>query len=188
MSDCFVSKSILDVRSRISLVWPVDVSDDDALAIGVCGCIKKSQNVIRFICNRNLADIVLENIETISFNNAEFVMVLRQLTSKNIDTTSLESSTWFQEKVERIQDAFKCTLLEKIAAAQWQRNSVKLACVIAMHCFENPIETLDSIFCTPLVRSDGRRIDELHFEFVNEEPNSFHFSVCLDLVARAILR
>ena len=180
-----LSKSILDLRARISILWPVEINDLDALSIGMCGCISNSEDTIRLILNKNLSTVILHNFDNISFNIFEFKVALKGFATKNVNLPN--NSLWFDEKLQKLESAFRCTLLESIAAESWTRPSVKIACVVAMHGKSSPVEALDSIFGTSLVRSDVRRVEELNFEFVAETPPPFELSIILDRIVVALV-
>lgn len=181
-----VAHTILGVHTRLHPHWPIAISDEDALSIGMCGCIQNTGETIDMICNRHMAKVVRSNIASVSVNNAEFSALMKHVSTRGIDASSLNALPWFSDKRDRIYSALSCTLAERDAFAKWSRASVQLSCVLCMHCRENPIEKLDSILGA-VVRSDVRRVDDLHFECVDETPDPFALSVVLRLLSRAIL-
>ena len=180
-----LSKSILDLRARILQVWPVEISDTDALSIGICGRLSNSADTIRLILNKNLSKVILNNFENVAFNEFEFKVALKGFATKSVNLP--KNSLWFDDKIKKLESAFRCTLLESTAAESWTRQSVKIACVIAMHGKSSRIDSLDLIFGTSLVRSDVRRVEELNFEFVAEIPPPFELSVILDIIVSALV-
>ena len=181
-----LAHTVLGIRTRISEHWPIEVSDEDALAIGICCCLKNPEDTISVLSNRNLCRVVSNNTKTIAINDDEFGMVIKRLSLIAVNATPLASLTWFNEKRDRVGEALKCTLEESGAAEVWRRPSSQLACVLAMYGTENPIVKLDSVLGS-VVRSDSRRVDDLHFECLGDPPDPFSLSVCLGVASSAIL-
>jgi hypothetical protein len=181
-----LAHTVLGIRTRISEHWPIEVSDEDALAIGICCCLKNADETVAVLSNRNLTRVVSKNAKSISINDEEFGMIIKRLSLTLVNATPLGSLTWFKEKRDRVGEALKCTLEEKGVAEVWKRVSVQLACVLAMYGTENPILKLDSVLGS-VVRSDSRRVDDLHFECLGDPPDPFSLSVCLGVTSSAIL-
>jgi len=181
-----LAHTVLGIRTRISEHWPIEVSDEDALAVGICCCLKNAEDTVAVISNRNLSRVVSNNTKTIAINDDEFGMVIKRLSLTSVNATSLASLTWFKEKRDRVGEALKCTLEEKAVAEVWKRVSVQLACVLAMYGQENPILKLDSVLGS-IVRSDSRRVEDLHFECLEDPPDPYPLSVCLGVASNAIL-
>ena len=181
-----ITHTVLGIRTRISEHWPIEVSDEDALAIGICCFLKNAEDTVAVISNRNLARVVSNNAKSIAINDDEFGMAIKRLSLTAVNATALTSLEWFEEKRDRVREALKCTLEERGAAEVWRRPSSQLACVLAMYGTENPILKLDSVLGS-IVRSDSRRVDDLHFECLGDPPDPFSLSVCLGVASSAIL-
>ena len=49
-----LAHTVLGIRTRISEHWPIEVSDVDALAIGICCCLKNAEDTVAVISDRNV--------------------------------------------------------------------------------------------------------------------------------------
>ena len=181
-----IAHTIIGIRTRIAGLWPVHIADDDALAVGICCCLNRAHETVDVVCDRNLARVIKKNLEIVAMNDDELGTVIEFLASKSIDAAALESIEWFKSQRGRIEDALRCTLSENRQADSWKRPSVQMACVLAFNCTENPILKLDRVLSS-VVKSDTRRVDDVHFECLEKPPDPFSLSVCLGVVTSAIL-
>ena len=181
-----VTQSVLEVKNRLLEVWPIQVSDRDALSTGLCCCMTNTGDALELMLNSRLASLVCRNMERISMNNAEFALIMKHFSTRPIDGNSLIRNKWFCDRRDKIEKALQCTVSENTGATAWQRPATQLAVVLALQCSQPPIAVLDSIFGS-VVRSDVRRVDDAHFECLDETPDPYSFASVLEIVSTSLL-
>jgi hypothetical protein len=181
-----VAQSVLEVKNRLQEIWPIRVSDRDALSTGLCCCMTNTGDALELMLNSRLSSLVCSNIERISMNNAEFVLIIKHFSTRLVDGNSLIRNKWFCDRRDKMEKALQCTVAENTCATAWQRPATQLAVVLALQCSQSPIAVLDSIFGS-VVRSDVRRVDDVHFECLDETPDPYSFVSALEIVSTSLL-
>jgi hypothetical protein len=182
-----VAQAVLAVRARLRALWPVEVSDTTALVVGACATMRKADATIDLACERRLAPIVLKNLSSLAINAAEFTVLLKTASIRTVGTLgALAESEWFKTRKAGAEKALSCTLAEASGALLWAKPAVQLATVLSFQCSFDTIQILDSVFGS-VVRSDVRRVEDLHFETLESEPDPNAVCAALELVARLVL-
>ena len=182
-----VAQAVLGVRTRLQSLWPVTVHDALALVIGVTGLLSKSSEVVELACERRFSPIVIRNHTAVSINAAELTVVLVAMSRRGIVLeNALATSEWFVDHKLSVERAMSCTLAESASAALWAKQSVQLATILAFSCIPEVMPTLDAIFGA-VVRSDARRVEDLHFGILSRKHDPNAVLAALEAVARSVL-
>ena len=182
-----VAQAILAVHARLRELWPIAVADSTALVIGMCGICTNAQTTVELLCDRRLAPVVVLNLETLATNAAEFQTIMKHMSARGAALNGLETSDWFQSRKALVEKALLCTLAEAGVAIAWQKPSVQLAVLLTFQCKTPPLPTLDDILGA-VIRSDSRRVDDLHYECLRETPDPASLCRAFEVVAESILR
>lgn len=185
-ASAYVAQAVLAVHTRLRPLWPIMIADSNALVIGVCGVFTNASPTIDLVCNRRLGPIVNVNLEKLAVNSAEFTVIVKHLSVRGATTDGLETSAWFLSRKARAEKALICTLAEAGVASVWQKPGVQLAVVLTFQCKTPPLPTLDEILGA-VIRSDSRRVDDLHYECLNETPDPASLCKALEILACCVL-
>jgi len=186
LASTHVAQAVLAVHGRLRALWPIMIADSNALVIGVCGVFTNAGPTIDLACNRRLGPIANANLKKLAVNTEEFTIIMKHLSVRGATIDGLETSTWFRLRKSRVEKALLCTLAEAGAASAWQKHGVQLAVVLTLQCTTPPLPTLDEIFGA-VIRSDSRRIDDLHYECLNEIPDPASLCKALEITASCML-
>lgn len=179
-----ISHTIGATRVALHKIWPIPSNDTQTLILGLCATFANADDVIDLVCSKYLGLVVKKNLANIAVNNAEFVVIVSYAANRgsNIALTS----DWFNSRLTRIETSLLCTLSEPMALARWKHPGVKLAAVLAFQCKYPVLATLDALLGA-VVRSDNRRIDDLHFESMEEQQDATALCQALELLTAAVL-
>lgn len=181
-----VAQAVIGVRTRLRAVWPLDVDDVRALVIGVCGTLTKSKDTIELACERRLAPLVVQNLANLSINPAELLVILKTASTRGVALGALDAMEWFGAQRDAARRALSCTIAEASGAALWAKPAVQLATVIAFQASTEVVALFDAIYGA-VVRSDVRRVEDLHFECLCRAPDPNALLAALELVAGCVL-
>lgn len=181
-----VAQAVLGVRTRLRTVWPPDVNDARALVVGVCGTLSNSKETIELSCERRLAPLVVQNLSTLSINPAELLVILKTVSTRGVALGALDTMEWFDAQRTAARRALSCTVSEASGAALWSKPAVQLATVLAFQASTDVVGLLDATYGA-VVRSDVRRVEDLHFECLSQTPDPNALLAALELVAAAVL-
>jgi len=181
-----VAQTVGAVRGRIRKLWPIETNDRLALFIGICVTFSNAKAVVELACSRHLAPIINSNLEGLSINSAEFVAIIPYSASCCANIASIANTEWFCSRSAKIETALVCTLAESFAAAAWQKPGVKLAVLVSFESTFPLLPTLDAILGA-VVRSDSRRIEDLHFECLDETPDPTSVCQALEILCESVL-
>lgn len=181
-----VAHAVIAVKTRLRKYWPIEITDSQALVIGLCGVLENSNTTIELACDNRLGRIVNANAKELAINHAEFALILKHLSVRGTALGGVEHSEWFCSLRTRVERALVCTLSETSVATLWTRPGVQLATVLVFQCRTPTITALDCILGS-VVRSDSRRVDDLNYECLTETPDPASLCEALELVARAVV-
>ena len=185
-ASAYVAQAVLAVHARLRPLWPIAIGDSNALAIGVCGVFTNASPTIDLVCHRRLGPIANVNLEKLAVNSAEFTVIMKHLSVRGATIDGLETSEWFRSRKARTEKALLCTLAEAGVASAWQKPGVQLAVVLTFQCKTPPLPTLDEIFGA-VIRSDSRRVEDLHYECLHETPDPESLCKALEILACCVL-
>jgi len=167
------------VRDRLALLFPIEISDVDALVLGVA-CHLKNEPLVDVCCSKRLAAVVRTNMTHLAITPEDAVDVLSDAAAAaaTADVVAAATDPLFLERKLLLQRALSSTLLEPIGSSQWNRPGIHLASVVAF-VSESPIELLTRLFGT-IVRTDVRKIEDLHFQFQEHQIDTILLSTILE--------
>ena len=181
-----VAQAVGAVRGRIRTLWPIETNDKLALFIGICVTFSNAKAVVELACSRHLAPIINSNLESISINSAEFSTIISYSAARGANIASIANTEWFCTRLARTEKALICTLAESSSAAAWQKPGVKLAVLLSFESAFPLLPTLDAILGA-VVRSDARRIEDLHFECLDKTPDPTSVCEALEILCASVL-
>lgn len=186
-ADASLAHTTLLLRTKLLKLWPIGVSDQLALTLGLCGILHSPNEAVQIACDRRLAPLAIQHIHSISINEVEFITILKSASTKHSSLDpEMERSEWYSSRVSAAERALACTLAETSGAAAWRRPFIRLATALAFEGRLPPMATLDAIFGA-VVRSDQRRIDDLHFDASNGHPDALALLQSIESVCRVVI-
>ena len=180
-----VAGCVANLALRLARTLPRAISDAQVLMIGLCSVCAHADPTIELLCERRTAAAIIGELPEFAINVEEFKAIVVTLCSRSVSLVG-KDDTFFKERIAAIQTALSCTLLEDSAQRQWARDSTKLAVFLIFQSMFEPVPILDLVFDS-VIRSDARRVDDLHFECRSQGVPPLLLASCLEACSGAVL-
>jgi hypothetical protein len=178
--------TVTNVKIRLKTLWPSEVDDLQAVLLGVAGTLAHPDCIVDLSAHRTLQAVLNGKLDHVKMNDAEFVLLCKcsALSGSRATLPVVSKSIELHSKVVR---ALECTLAESASAELWKRPAVQNACLLSFFGVTSPVAALDAIFGS-IVRSDIRRVEDLHFETTDNAADSVFLFNLAERVAKNVLR
>jgi len=149
------------LRARVTQHIGSRVDDEVALQLAIACAMRDREDLVGFLCSKNVAATALKKSGEIAITPAEWEGLFGRQSAppKDGGVGQLVASDDFAQAQAHLSDALRCTIAEREQGAQYKRAWTRALCHIGIHFEESdaPLEaTLGS-----LVRADARRLEEL---------------------------
>jgi hypothetical protein len=150
------------IKERIARTVSQRLDDKQILQLAIASAMREPDDVLGLLFPPHVARVAGKATSVIQMTPDEWRLLFNHDINPLRDggITKAVQSTEFQEPIAAIGVALRCTVAETQQAARWQRAWNKALCYTASH-MHDPNVALEAVVGT-LVRSDFRRLEELH--------------------------
>ena len=180
------AEMIAQMTLRISKVYAFPLANQVSASVAVATAMAKFEDVVELMCTKQLARAVLANSAQLSLSVEESSRLLSYAATRSHPrATEAVAKALFKERTERIEKAISFTLAEISGTALWKLPLVQIACVLCTQGVAPPDQTLGAIFGS-VVRSDLRRLEDLHESEKKDAMDTMLFAELIEIVSEAV--
>lgn len=172
-----VTEGLSNTRQRIAQLLSVKLSDHKALYLSLAAGSHACKDIMDFSCGGSVRIEALANLEKMMLNDDEFCVVFGATelghggaASHNVPraTAALGSDVEFAKLSARLEAALATTLCEPQQKANWKREGVRAAALVALTRTGDAIRCLSAVVGGVVPGVDMRRVDDLKSSLEDE--------------------
>lgn len=150
------------IARRVCGVLGRDVAARECVSVALaCNAVRDREETLGFLFNRRDSAELIEHADALSLREDEWETLFGQeavvLRTDGFD--SVLKNKAFETSHAALQDALRCTLVERACAEAWRKQLCKVAAVFALHTGSG--EERVTACLGGFVRGDLRRLDDL---------------------------
>ena len=186
-----ISKKRIDalaqIRARTRENLGSWLDDHDAIAIAIGAATRVADELLEYLCARTIAKKAIQNAKSIAITSDEwnnlFGYEARPVRMSAFEHLVREAA--YGQATRDLGDALKTTVEETEQKDIWSRPMTQAACTIAMHMESH--ETHMSSCLGNIVRSDLRRLEDLHCRLEDESTDCMLIGATLNALSMAVV-
>ena len=179
--------ALAQIRARAREHLGSWLDDHDAVSIAIGAATRVSHELLEYLCARTIAKKAIQNAKSIAITSDEwnnlFGHEAKPMRVSALDPLSREAA--YGQATRDLCDALKTTIEETEQRDIWNRPMTQAACTIAMHMESH--ETHMSSCLGNIVRSDLRRLEDLHYRLEDESTDCMLIGVTLNALSMAVV-
>ena len=165
-----LEKLLEKIQNRVSDEIDSRVSVQESLAISIAASLPRDRDdILGMLLNKAQYEAAVTNSEKLALIDSEWQVLFGKHNSLTRDSEfkALSTEPLFHDSKNSLENALRCTLMEKNAQIAWSSVTTNVCCYVALHA-ENT-EALISTCLGGIVRADSRRLDEVRSEIEDSE-------------------
>ncbi len=156
-------KSVLEsIQNRTCDALSARLTMQEALAVSIAAAVPRERgDIFGMLLDFSKWEVAVKHADTIAPTDSEWDVLFGQ-TLCEINQSAIESvakETQFESCTQSIENALRCTLMEKKARDSWSNIAVKASCYVALH--SEDAEARMASCMGGIVRADSRRLDDI---------------------------
>jgi hypothetical protein len=175
------------IKERVAKTVAQRLDDKQVLQLAIACGMREAEDVLGLLFPPNVAKAALkhQSVTALTANEwrALFGPEINPLRDGGI--TPVVQSAEFQQPIVAIGAALRCTVAETSQAQRWARAWNKALCYVATH-LHNPGGALEAVIGT-IVRSDSRRLEELHCTIDDEGCDTMLMSKLIIALSQSVM-
>ena len=182
-----VASTVLHVHRQLVNMWPKAVGDTTAASLALISTLHSNSELADLILHSAMFKAVMPKMAALKPNSDEVVTMLAVASRRrHPGATQRCNEPLISERIDRVQKALSSTLKEPLPSEIWKNNTAKLVCILCFHLSDSPLHALNSIFGS-VVRSDTRRVDDLHEEQCSDPLDTLALCSIVDCVCGVLV-
>lgn len=174
-------------QRKIAAIWERPVDDASVCFLALASALATHSELVELKANKQMAARLVPAMAKLAPGSAETTLLLLCASRrKSAACIAACANKAVSVRINAVAKALELTLKEHRPAQLWANPTTRLACVLAFHGNEPPLQTLTAIFGV-LNKSDERRAEDLHDATCETPLDAYTACIVLEAMSEALV-